>query len=325
MSCKAGLLFKAARKPGARVRLFADRLCHGLRPVAVALTVAFTSLAHAAYADPIRGEATLTPQSNYARLVLQFEEDVPTEVTVAGSILVIQFRKQVTVPIDLLSEAAPAYVGSVRRDPDGTAIRMALTQKLRVNVMTAGERVFIDLLPEKWVGLPPALPAEVVKELSDRAIAAERALRIQKTADEARKRPPVRVRASVQPTFVRFVFEMPDGVSVSSSLAADGVLAVVHVAAGVRSRGCQDRDAREHPVDQSEDRRRNLACRYFVDRRGGRSRVPRRQELCRRCRFRSGTEAEACCKALHARRESQRNRAAHIRADREGDGGSQVC
>ncbi len=221
MSCKAGLLFKAARKSGTRVRIFADRLCHGLRPVAVALTVAFTSLAHAAYADPIRGEATLTPQSNYARLVLQFEEDVPTEVTVAGSILVIQFRKQVAVPIDLLSEAAPAYVGSVRRDPDGTAIRMALTQKLRVNVMTAGERVFIDLLPEKWVGLPPALPAEVVKELSDRAIAAERALRIQKTADEARKRPPVRVRASVQPTFVRFVFEMPDGVSVSSSLAAD--------------------------------------------------------------------------------------------------------
>ena len=172
MSCKAGLLFKAARKPGARVRLFADRLCHGLRPVAVALTVAFTSLAHAAYADPIRGEATLTPQSNYARLVLQFEEDVPTEVTVAGSILVIQFRKQVTVPIDLLSEAAPAYVGSVRRDPDGTAIRMALTQKLRVNVMTAGERVFIDLLPDRYVsyaaevGRSTANTARALKKLA---------------------------------------------------------------------------------------------------------------------------------------------------------------
>ena len=34
----------------------------------------------------------------------------------------------------------------------------------------------------------------------------------------AKKRPPVRVRASVQPTFVRFVFEMPDGVNVSSVL-----------------------------------------------------------------------------------------------------------
>ena len=35
---------------------------------------------------------------------------------------------------------------------------------------------------------------------------------------EAKKRPPVRVRASVQPTFVRFIFEMPDGVGVSSVL-----------------------------------------------------------------------------------------------------------
>ncbi|MFX9123766.1 hypothetical protein ABTN41_20105, partial [Acinetobacter baumannii] len=75
--------------------------------------------------------------------------------------------------------------------------------------------------PEKWTGLPPALPAEVVKELSERALAAERALRMQKIADEATKRPPVRVRVSIQPTFVRFVFEMPDGVNVSSSLGTE--------------------------------------------------------------------------------------------------------
>ncbi|TKT72477.1 tetratricopeptide repeat protein [Afipia massiliensis] len=223
MSCKAALTFKAARKSGARARSFADRLCRGLQPPALALAVALSCLSVGtnARAEPVRGEATLTAQSGYARMVLQFQEDVPTEVTVAGAILVIQFSKPVAVPIDLLAESVPAYVGSVRRDPDGTAIRMALTQKVRVNVMTAGERVFIDLLPEKWTGLPPALPAEVVKELSERAIAAERALRIQRMAEEAKKRPPVRVRASVQPTFVRFVFEMPDGVSVSSSLAAD--------------------------------------------------------------------------------------------------------
>jgi predicted negative regulator of RcsB-dependent stress response len=224
MSCKAALTFKAARKSGARVRSFADRLCRGLQPSTLALAVALSCLSigtQVARAEPVRGEATLTAQSGYARMVLQFQEDVPTEVTVAGAILVIQFAKPVAVPIDLLAESVPAYVGSVRRDPDGTAIRMALTQKVRVNVMTAGERVFIDLLPEKWSGLPPALPAEVVKELSERAIAAERALRIQKMADEAKKRPPVRVRASVQPTFVRFVFEMPDGVSVSSSLGPD--------------------------------------------------------------------------------------------------------
>jgi hypothetical protein len=58
----------------------------------------------------------------------------------------------------------------------------------------------------------------VIRELSERARAAERALRVQRATDAAKKRPPIRVRASVQPTFVRFVFEMPDGVTVSSVL-----------------------------------------------------------------------------------------------------------
>lgn len=224
MSCKAAGIYKPVRKSGSKARSFADRLRRGLRPSAFALAVLLSCLsiaAEAAPADPVKGEATLTAQPGYARLILKFKKDVPTEVIVAGAILVIQFKNSVDVPIDLLADSAPAYVGSVRRDPDGTAIRMALTQKVSVNVMTAGERVFIDLLPEKWVGLPPALPAEVVKELSERALAAERALRIQKIADEAKKRPPVRVRASVQPTFVRFVFEMPDGVNVSSSLGTE--------------------------------------------------------------------------------------------------------
>ena len=58
----------------------------------------------------------------------------------------------------------------------------------------------------------------MIRELSERARVAERALRAQRAAKAAKKKPPIRVRASVQPTFVRFVFEMPDGVSVSSVL-----------------------------------------------------------------------------------------------------------
>jgi hypothetical protein len=45
-----------------------------------------------------------------------------------------------------------------------------------------------------------------------------RALRQQRAEAQAKKRPAIRVRASVQPTFVRFVFEMPDGVGASSVL-----------------------------------------------------------------------------------------------------------
>jgi tetratricopeptide (TPR) repeat protein len=168
--------------------------------------------------DPVKGEATLSAAGGYARLVIKLADGVDSEVTTAGTILVIRFKHPVDVPVDDLADAAPDYVGAARRDPDGMAIRLSLSRRVTINTMTAGERIFVDLLPDSWAGAPPSLPPEVIKELSERALAAERALRVQRAADAARKRPPIRVRASVQPTFVRFVFEMPDGVSVSSVL-----------------------------------------------------------------------------------------------------------
>ncbi|HEY3792534.1 MAG TPA: tetratricopeptide repeat protein [Bradyrhizobium sp.] len=168
--------------------------------------------------DPVKGEATLSAAGGYARLVIKLADEVDSEVTTAGTIVVIRFKHPVDVPVDAIADAVPDYVGSARRDPDGMAIRLSLSRRVTINTMTAGERIFVDLLPDGWAGAPPSLPLEVIKELAERARAAERALRVQRAADAARKRPPIRVRASVQPTFVRFVFEMPDGVSVSSVL-----------------------------------------------------------------------------------------------------------
>jgi tetratricopeptide (TPR) repeat protein len=169
-------------------------------------------------ADPIKGEATFVAANGYARLVLKLAEDVESEVSTAGSILVIRFKRPVDIPVDKLSDAVPDYVASARRDPDGAAIRLSLARRVTINTMTAGERVFVDLMPDSWSGQPPALPQEVVRELAERARNAERALRQQRVTAEAKKRAPIRVRASVQPTFVRFVIEMPDGVGVSSVL-----------------------------------------------------------------------------------------------------------
>jgi tetratricopeptide (TPR) repeat protein len=171
-----------------------------------------------AQAQPVKGEAAFSAADGFARLVLKLDEDVDSDVSVAGSIVVIRFKRPVDIPVDGLSDAVPAYVGSARRDPDGAAIRLSLARKVSVNAMTAGERIFVDLLPDSWKGLPPSLPQEVIRELSERARVAERALRAQRAAEAAKKRAPVRVRASVQPTFVRFVFELPDGASVSSAL-----------------------------------------------------------------------------------------------------------
>lgn len=169
-------------------------------------------------ADAVRGEASFSAGGGFARLVIKLGEDVPSEVTTAGSILIIRFDRPVDVPVERVPEGAPDYVNSARRDPDGSAIRLSLARRVTVNTMNAGERTFVDLMPEGWKGPPPSLPQEVVKELAERARAAERALRAQRAAAEGKKRPPIRVRASVQPTFVRFVFEMPDGVGASSVL-----------------------------------------------------------------------------------------------------------
>lgn len=203
-----------------RARALAHGLSRHVRKAvllsACALIGLNTIVAHAA--DAVRGEASFSAGGGFARLVIKLGEDVPSEVTTAGSILIIRFDRPVDVPVDRVPEGAPDYVNSARRDPDGSAIRLSLARRVTVNTMNAGERTFIDLLPEGWKGPPPSLPMDVVKELAERARAAERALRAQRAAAESKKRPPIRVRASVQPTFVRFVFEMPDGVGVSSVL-----------------------------------------------------------------------------------------------------------
>lgn len=190
----------------------------GIR-LALLLVLAGLTLASPCRAeDPVKGEATFSSAGGYARLTLKLAEDVESEVTTAGSVIVIRFKRPVDILVDKLPDLVPDYVGAARRDPDGSAIRLSLQRRVSVNTMTAGERIFVDFLPDSWTGPPPSLPAEVIRELAARARAAERALRAQLAVAAAKKKPPVRVRASVQPTFVRFVFEMPNGVNVSSVL-----------------------------------------------------------------------------------------------------------
>ncbi|MDI3565239.1 tetratricopeptide repeat protein [Bradyrhizobium sp. Arg816] len=210
---------KAAAGFMSRARALARGLSRHVRKAPVLAACLLIGLgAPARAADVVRGEATFSAGGGFARLVIKLGEDVPSEVTTAGSILIIRFDRAVDVPVDRVPEGAPDYVNSARRDPDGSAIRLSLARRVTVNTMNAGERTFIDLLPEGWKGPPPSLPMDVVKELAERARVAERALRAQRAAAETKKRPQIRVRASVQPTFVRFVFEMPDGVGVSSVL-----------------------------------------------------------------------------------------------------------
>ena len=119
--------------------------------------------------------------------------------------------------------APPSYISAARRDPDGTAIRIALARKVKVNLIAAAERLYVDLLPDTWKGMMPGLPQEVVDELSRRAREAERQLHQQRLAAKQKKPATIRVKVASQPTFTRYVFEMPDTANVVPE-RADGKL-----------------------------------------------------------------------------------------------------
>src|SRR5712672_3097214 len=159
MARKAAAGFWSQVRAGART---ARRCLIGPSWLAAALVLIGSTLSGVCQAPPVKGEAAVSVGGGYARLVLKLAEDVESEVTAAGSIIVIRFKRAVDIPVDRLYEGAPDYIASARRDPDGSAIRLSTARKVTINTMTAGERVFVDLLPDGWSGQLPGLPPEVV-------------------------------------------------------------------------------------------------------------------------------------------------------------------
>lgn len=182
---------------------------------------AMLALVGTAAAQAVNGAAVLSKADGYARLVIKLDEAVPAEVRMTGSVLIVQFRKPVDVAVGKLGEQAPDYVTIARRDPDGGAIRLALSQKVTPNVMPAGEQLFIDLLPASWKGLPPSLPQEVVNELAQRARDAELQFQQRRVSTGGKAQSTVRVRASTQPTFVRLAFDIAAETEVTSDQQRD--------------------------------------------------------------------------------------------------------
>ena len=171
--------------------------------------------------DPVRASINVDTSGGYARLVFTFSDDVDASVRTAGSVLIVSFAKPVAVAVERLAVQAPDYVGAVRRDPDGKSIRLALARKVTVNSIAAGEKYFVDLLPDDWAGEPPGLPQDVVAELARRAKEAERLERQARQSAEQKKPQAVSVRVASQPTFTRYVFDIPEQTTVSADRAKE--------------------------------------------------------------------------------------------------------
>ncbi len=169
-----------------------------------------------AQAQPVKGEISVTNAGGFGRIIFRFEQEVEAEVRASNNIVIIHFKRPVDVQADRISIGLSSYIGAARRDPDGNAIRLALARKVTVNSMAAGERLFVDLLPDTWSGMPPGLPQDIVDELARRAREAERRARQQQLLAQQKQSKPVRVRVGRQPTFTRYVFELPELVPVAT-------------------------------------------------------------------------------------------------------------
>jgi tetratricopeptide (TPR) repeat protein len=198
--------------------------CFGRLRVAALFALAAVLLVQApavAQTRPIRGEMTMSTTGGYGRLVVRLDAEIEADVRVSSGVLIVQFKQPVDIPVDRITAGASRYFGAARRDPDGRAVRFALQQKLKVSTMTAGERLFIDLLPESWTGEPPGLPREIVEDLARRAKEAERHTQARLALEAQRRIPTVRVRVANQATFTRYIFELPELTPVSSERAKD--------------------------------------------------------------------------------------------------------
>lgn len=163
--------------------------------------------------QPPAVELSATMESGFARLVFTFPEEIKTEVQLSdNNVLVIRFAKPMRVPVDRVQAQFKNFVQAARADPDGTAVRIAFLHKLTVNTMEAGEKLFVDLLPQDWAGLPPGLPQEVVDELARRARDAEQRVKAAQLKNKVWE--PIRLRLADAPTFSRFAFSMSEPVKV---------------------------------------------------------------------------------------------------------------
>jgi len=171
------------------------------------LTLPFGARAQAE--ERVKGEVKVSTDGGYARLVFRFEKEVPANIQITYPVMVIAFKKPVNLAVDRLT-GAPGYISAARVDPDGMSLRIALSRKVKFNATPAAELLFVDLLPESWSEAPPGLPREVIEDLAKRALEAERQLRMQRFSRKPEAPAAIRVKVATQPTFMRYVFAMPD-------------------------------------------------------------------------------------------------------------------
>ena len=169
--------------------------------------------------------AVMAPEG-YARIAFAFDRLPGYQTRLVSNVLVVSFDEPVDLDPAPISRALGRIVSVVRRDPDGAAVRMALSGTARIDAKEAGDTLFVDLLPSNWAGMPPPLPNDVIAALGKEA----REGRAIKAAEERRRlRPlaPLIVSGATHPTFRRLIFSAPESVPVAFKRVGDRVAVTI--------------------------------------------------------------------------------------------------
>jgi len=174
-------------------------------------------------AQAAKGLAVGTEMQGYGRVIFSFDGEVAAKARVVNAVLIIEFDQPVTLDVDKLSQQLPNYVSMVRADPDGRSIRLALNDRFRSDLKMAGEKVYLDILSNRWQGAAPPLPPDVVQELVRRARAAEDQLRKMAREQEKQGNRALDLKVGTAPQFRRAMFTMPRSAPVSFSIKDDTI------------------------------------------------------------------------------------------------------
>ena len=128
-----------------------------------------------AASTPIQVTARAGDSKEFGRLIFSFSRFPEITTSLSRGVIVLSFDQPIDISTDRLAIDLPNWISAARLDPDRKALRLGLARAARPNLTEAGNDLYFDLLPEGWKGAPPPLPADVIRELSRKARAAEAA------------------------------------------------------------------------------------------------------------------------------------------------------
>ena len=186
----------------------------------------FLALIVAGPAFAERGIVSANEMGRFGRVVFTFGKEVVAKARVVGTVMIVEFDQEVQLDLEKVASQIPTYISIARRDPDGKSIRFGLTDRMTPDLKLAGERIYLDILPSKWQGLPPSLPPEVIQDLVRRTKQAEEQVRQFAKDNERQTLRDLELSVGSTALFKRAIFAMPRVAGVQFS-ANDGLVTLI--------------------------------------------------------------------------------------------------